>query len=74
MNIERGTEAQGSQGAAEIIEPGLRPFANEFGGDVQVVQRAPLDGCFGTQPSQQPVQTERSFRRQIKGCEESHGK
>ena len=72
INIQRLAKTKGRQRGIEFVESRFGPFADELGGDVQVVQWTPLDGRFRTKGSQQAFEKKRSFGRQIQGSKESH--
>ncbi len=72
FNFERRPGSYLGQRLIQFIDARFRPCANELGCDVQVIERAPVDQCFGAKRGNQTLQPEEDALGQIDGGEESH--
>lgn len=72
FNLERRPAIEGCKLLLKIVETGGRPFTNELGCDMQVIERTPLDHGFWPQCCHQAIKPKEHVRREFDGREESH--
>src|SRR5690242_7665486 len=73
QNVEGREFRHSAKNGNEFIEPRLGPFADEFGGDVKVVRRAPLDMRMGPQMIYQLSERALNILRDGDAGEQTHG-